>query len=88
MNPKPMALTWAPEGKRRGRPRETCRRTIVKERAQLGCSTWNEAETAAKKKRELEENDRWPHSPPEEKGLIMIMMMMMIFLLTLLKLAA
>ena len=34
------ALTWAPEGKRRrGRPRETWRRTMEKERNQLGvCS--------------------------------------------------
>ena len=48
MNPK-VALTWAPEGKRnRGRPRETWRRKVLKERAQLGFSTWNEAKTAAK----------------------------------------
>ena len=40
--------TWAAKDKRsRGRPRETWRRTVLKERAQLGFSTWNEAETAA-----------------------------------------
>jgi len=48
MNPKLIALTWAPEGKHsRGRQRETWRRTAAKERAQLGFSTWDEAETAA-----------------------------------------
>ena len=35
------ALTWAPEGKRRrGRPRETWRRTAEKERNQLGWHSW------------------------------------------------
>jgi len=34
------ALTWAPEGKRRrGRPRETGRRTVEKERNKLGWHT-------------------------------------------------
>ena len=38
------ALTWAPEGKRkRGRPRETWRRTVEKERCQMGFKTWTEA---------------------------------------------
>ena len=47
-NPK-IALTWAPEGKRRrGRPRETWRRTINKEREHLGFKTWRDAEVAAK----------------------------------------
>ena len=37
-----MALTWNPGGKRaRGRPRETWRRTIERERADVG-KTWNE----------------------------------------------
>ena len=31
-----------------GRPRETWRRTVEKERVQLGFGTWREAETAAK----------------------------------------
>ena len=37
------ALDWAPEGKRqRGRPKETWRRTVEKERKQLGFNTWAE----------------------------------------------
>ena len=73
MNPK-IALTWAPKGKRsRRRPRETWRRTVVKERAQLGSSTWNEAETAAKDRATWKEmTDGPPYSPPGEKGLIMM----------------
>ena len=47
-NPK-IALTWAPEGKRRrGRPRETWRRTVNKEREHLGFKTWRQAEVAAR----------------------------------------
>ena len=39
-----IALTWAPEGKRRrGRPRETWRRTVNKERKHLGFKTWRHA---------------------------------------------
>ena len=38
-NPK-LALTWTPEGKRRrGWPRETCRRTVNIEREHLGFKT-------------------------------------------------
>ena len=38
------ALTWAPEGKRkRGRPRETWRRTVERERCEMGFKTWTEA---------------------------------------------
>jgi hypothetical protein len=38
------ALDWAPEGKRkRGRPKETWRRTVEKERKQIGFNTWAEA---------------------------------------------
>ena len=45
-NPK-IALTWALEGKRRrGRPRETWRRTVNKEREHLGFKTWTQAEVA------------------------------------------
>ncbi|XP_078355297.1 uncharacterized protein LOC144639902 [Oculina patagonica] len=41
------ALTWAPEGRRRrGRPRETWRRTV--ERAALGFGSWNQAAVAAR----------------------------------------
>ena len=42
------ALTWAPDGKRsRGRPKETWRRTVEKEREELGFSSWGAARTAA-----------------------------------------
>ena len=45
---KKIALTWAPEGRRRrGRPRETWRRTIDKERKEFGWKSWKEAERAA-----------------------------------------
>ena len=43
-----VALTWAPEGKRkRGRPKETWRRTVEKERMAMGFNTWVEAGLAA-----------------------------------------
>ena len=47
------ALNWAPEGKRkRGRPRETWRRTVEKERSQMGFKAWTEAtRTAIDRKR-------------------------------------
>ena len=44
-----IALTWAPEGKRkRGRPRETWRRTVEREIKERGLRSWAEAATAAK----------------------------------------
>ena len=46
-----IALTWAPEGRRRkGRPRETWRRTVNKEREHLGFRTWRQAGAAARDK--------------------------------------
>ena len=43
-----VALTWAPEGKRkRGRPKETWRRTVEKERMAMGFNSWVEAGLAA-----------------------------------------
>ena len=43
-----VALTWAPEGKRkRGRPKETWRRTLKKERMAIGFNSWVEAGLAA-----------------------------------------
>ena len=43
-----IALTWTPEGKRkRGRPKETWRRTIEGEQNELGFKTWTEATDAA-----------------------------------------
>jgi len=42
------ALTWAPEGRRRrGRPKETWRRTAERERTALGLGSWSEAAAAA-----------------------------------------
>ena len=41
------ALTWVPEGKRkRGRPRETWRRTIERELKENGLGTWAVAASA------------------------------------------
>ena len=49
-----VALSWAPSGKRsRGRPRETWRRTVEKERAELGLKSWAAAAAVAKNR------DRW-----------------------------
>ena len=43
-----IALTWVPEGKRkRGRPRETWRRTIERELKENGLGTWAAAASAA-----------------------------------------
>ena len=43
-----IALTWAPEGKRRkGRPKTTWRRTVEKERQEGGWKSWSEVRTAA-----------------------------------------
>jgi len=48
-NPK-ITLTWAPEGRhRKGRPRETWRRTVNREREHL-IRTWRQAEVAARDK--------------------------------------
>ena len=47
-NDSNIALTWAPEGRRkRGRPRTTWRRTVEKERTECGWTTWAEARNAA-----------------------------------------
>ena len=49
-----IALTWAPEGKRcKGRPKTTWRRTVEKERKELGWNTWEEARAVAVNR------DRW-----------------------------
>ena len=43
-----VALIWKPEGKRRrGRPKETWRRTIERELKLFGWGTWREAHQAA-----------------------------------------
>ena len=37
------ALRWTPDSRRKaGRPRETWRRTVLREGAEVGCSTWAE----------------------------------------------
>ena len=44
-----VAIGWTPEGKReRGRPKETWRRTVEKERRGLGFNSWAEATEAAR----------------------------------------
>ena len=51
---KMIASIWAPEGKRRkGRPKTTWRRTVEKERKELGWNTWEEARAVAVNR------DRW-----------------------------
>ena len=43
-----VALSWTPEGRRkRGRPRETWRRSIDKERVKIGITSWTNAERMA-----------------------------------------
>ena len=43
------ALSWAPEGKRKvGRPRTTWRRTVERERKDMGWSSWSQVRTIAK----------------------------------------
>ena len=46
---KKVALTWTSEGRRqRGRPRETSRRTVEREREEFGFKGWLDADTCAK----------------------------------------
>ena len=43
-----VAMSWAPEGKRRrGRPKTTWRRTVEKERQEAGWRSWEEVRTPA-----------------------------------------
>ena len=52
-----IALTWAPEGKRRRRrPKTTCRRTVEKGRDEAGWRSWNEVRTVAA------DRERWKSS--------------------------
>ena len=65
-----VALTWAPEEKhKRGRPTETWRRTVKKERMTMGYCSWVETELVATDK-------FWPHSP---YGVAELMMMLKIY---------
>ena len=55
------ALTLAPEGKRkRGRPRETWRRTVEKERCEMGFKTWTEAARIAIDRKRWKETIKSP----------------------------
>ena len=61
-NPR-TALTWTPEGKRRrGRPRETWRRTVEKERGELGFNGWTEASNCARNRDTWRERTQGPIS--------------------------
>ena len=43
-----IAITWAPERKRRrGRPKATWKKTVEKERAEAGSQSWEEGKTVA-----------------------------------------
>ena len=43
-----VAMTWVPEGKqKRERPKKTWRRTVEKERNEIGWGSWEEARMAA-----------------------------------------
>ena len=47
-NHRNIAMTWAPEGKRKkGRPKTTWRRTVAKESREAGWSSWDEARVTA-----------------------------------------
>ncbi|XP_078352399.1 uncharacterized protein LOC144637125 [Oculina patagonica] len=61
-----IALTWAPEGKRRrGRPKETWRRTVEGERRKMGFATWAEAVNVAEDRVEWRERIKGPILPEE-----------------------
>ena len=55
------AQTWAPEGKRkRGRPREAWRRTVERERCEMGFKTWTEAARIAIDRRRWKDKIKSP----------------------------
>ena len=68
-----VALTWAPEGKLKGgRPKETRRRTVEKERMAMGFNSWVESGLAAANRvRTLKDHDFRPYSLYGEKELMM-----------------
>ena len=58
-----IALTWTPEGRRkRGRPKETWRRTVERERGELGFKGWTEAGSCAKDREAWRERTQGPIS--------------------------
>ena len=72
-----IALTWTPEGRRkRGRPKGTSRRTIERERGELGFQGWEKAGSCGKDRGASGERENArPDFPQGKKD----MMMMMIF---------
>ena len=64
------ALTWKPEGRRKvGRPRTTRRRTVEKERNELGWKSWNEAKRVARNRGSWKESTAtlWATGPEEDR---------------------
>ncbi len=52
-----IALTWPPESERRkGRPKIILRRTVKKERKEMGWKSWTEVQTKAA------DREKWKHS--------------------------
>ena len=49
-----LAISWTPEGRRkRGRPKETWRRIIERERQDLGFQSWTDSNTVARDRQRL-----------------------------------
>ena len=68
-----IALTWTPEGRcKRGRPKETWRRTLERERGELGFKGWTEA-GSCERPRSLERENARPYFPQREKDMMMMM---------------
>ena len=68
-----IALTWTREGRRRrGRPKETWRRTVERERGERGFKGWAEAGSCAKDREAWREKVR-PYFPEREKNKMMMM---------------
>ena len=64
-----IALTWASEGRRkRGRPKETWRRTVEKERGELGFKGWTEV-VVVRRTEKLGETEPKAQFPSKGKGL-------------------
>ena len=64
-----IALTRTPEGRRRrGRPKETWRRTVERERGELGFKGRTEAGSCAKDREAWRERERKALFPSEGKG--------------------
>ena len=64
------ALSWAPEGKRKvGRPKTTWRRTVEKERKEMGWNSWNQVKTIAKNRGRWRDclTALWTTGPEEDR---------------------